>query len=261
MFAWWRRRRRRKLQAASLTPEQEEFLSAAVDPYRKLAPVERRELRGHVAVLLAEKHFEGCGGLELTDEMRVAIAGWAAMLLLHRDTDYFPSIRTILVYPEEFVAPVVEETDYGVVHEGEEVRAGETGAEGTVVLSWSDVERAIAHRGHGQNVVLHEFAHVLDHENADSDGVPVLEDHADYEQWVEVIGSELARLRRDSEAGRATVLDDYGALDEAEFFAVATEYFFTRPRRMRRNHPRLYSALSDYYRQDPVRYQPLKTRL
>ena len=75
--------------------------------------MDRAELLGHVQVFLAEKRFEGCGGLAITDEVRVTIAAQACLLLLHRETDYFPGLVTILVYPSTYM---VEEKRQGAEH-------------------------------------------------------------------------------------------------------------------------------------------------
>jgi Mlc titration factor MtfA (ptsG expression regulator) len=57
-----------------------------------------------------------------------------------------------------------------------------------------------------------------------------------------------------ADAGTPTVLDTYGAINPPEFFAVATEALFERPRALRKKHPELYSRLAKFYRQDPASY-------
>src|SRR5690606_32830266 len=135
---------------------------------------DRRELRGHIRVFLAEKHFEGCGGLTLTDEIEVTIAAQACLLLLHRETDYYPRLITILVYPSTYVAHAREPIGGGMVIEGEVARLGEAWKDGVVVLAWDDVLAGASDLHDGHNVVLHEFAHQLDQEDGTADGAPVL---------------------------------------------------------------------------------------
>jgi MtfA peptidase len=254
MFGLLKRRRRGRLRAAPFPPEWEQILRKNVPLYGRLPETDRRELHGHIHVFLAEKHFEGCGGLTLTDEIRVTIAAQACLLLLHRDTDYYCRLITILVYPSAYIARSVEPIGGGVVLEGEVARLGEAWRDGVVVLSWDDVRAGASDIHDGHNVVLHEFAHQLDQEDGAADGAPILEHRSRYVAWARVLGVEFEQLRRDAERGRPSVLDDYGATNPAEFFAVATECFFERPVRMKAKHPDLFEELKGYYRQDPVEF-------
>ena len=205
-------------------------------------------------MFLAEKDFEGAGGLEMTDEIRVTIAAQACVLLLHRDTDYYPALRSVIVYPSAYVAEESQETAHGWVSEDAEARLGQSSAPlGAMVLSWDDVRAGAADVRDGENLVFHEFAHQLDFESGEYDGTPVLERRSMYVAWARVLGREYERLRRDAASGRETVLDAYGATDPAEFFAVATECFFEKSRQLRDRHPALYEELKRYYRQDPAR--------
>jgi Mlc titration factor MtfA (ptsG expression regulator) len=222
--------------------------------YQQLPPADQQELLGHIQVFLAEKHFEGCGGLEITEEIRLTIAAQACLLLLHRKTDYYPRLTSILVYPSAYVARVVEHSDAGIVSEGFDERIGEAWSHGTVVLSWDDVRHGAADIHDGHNVVLHEFAHQLDEESGAAEGLPVLEQRSMYVAWARVLGDAYERLRRDVELHRPTVLDEYGATDAAEFFAVVTECFFEKPMQLKRAHPELYEELRKFYRQDPAAY-------
>jgi Mlc titration factor MtfA (ptsG expression regulator) len=252
MFGLFKRRRREWLRAQPFPPAWLPILENNCPFYRGLAGDDRRELLGHIQVFLAEKHFEGCGGLEMTDEIRVTIAAEASLLLLHRETDYYRRLITILVYPGAYVARGIEAIGDGAVLEGDVARLGEAWQEGVVVLSWDDVRKGASDIHDGHNVVLHEFAHQLDQEDGSADGAPILEHRSRYLAWARVLGAEYEQLRRDSERGRRTVLDEYGATNPAEFFAVATECFFEKPARLQRKHPELYEELKAYYRQDPL---------
>ena len=206
-------------------------------------------------MFLAEKRFEGCGGLEITDEIRVTIAAQACLLLLHRRADYFPGLLTILVYPSTYMAEEKRQIAEHVWEEGTMTRLGETGRRmGSLVLSWDAVKAGAADPSDGKNVVLHEFAHQLDYENSAADGVPELATREQQLVWSEVMTTEFASLRAAHETGIATLLDTYGATDPVEFFAVSTEAFFERPRALRARHPKLYAELHKYFRQDPVEY-------
>jgi Mlc titration factor MtfA (ptsG expression regulator) len=252
MLGFFTRRRRERLRAQALPEPWVEILRRNVPLYACLTDDERRALHGHMQVFLDEKHFEGCGGLELTDEIRVTIAGQACLLLLNRETDYYRRLITILVYPSAYVAPSIEPLGGGLVIAGEQVRLGEAWTKGVVVLSWDDVLRGASDLHDGRNVVLHEFAHQLDQEDGAADGAPILPRRSMYVAWARVLGREYEQLRRDAASGRRSVLDDYAATNPAEFFAVATECFFEKPLQLRARHPELYDELFAYYRQDPA---------
>jgi len=251
---WYRRRRRRRLRRRPLPLAWRSIVERNVRLYPRLSPDDRRELEGHIQVFLAEKRFEGAGGLRITDEIRVTTAAHACLLLLHRTTDYFPGLRSIIVYPGDYVASRARRDTMGVVTEGWEARRGESWSRGAIVLSWDSVRAAASDVSDCRNVVLHEFAHQLDGEDGAVDGAPRLPDRSRYVAWARVLGEEYDRLRRDSAIGRPTVLDRYGATSPAEFFAVATECFFARPKPLRARHPELYDELKSYYRQDPAAF-------
>jgi Mlc titration factor MtfA (ptsG expression regulator) len=248
-----KRRRWLRLRALPFPDAWRELLARNVPLYAKLSPARQRELEGHTQVILAEKSFEGCDGLELTDEIRVMIAGHAALLLLGReDPRYYPNVLTILVYPTAYLAPVEEHHD-GIVEESDEPRLGESWHRGAVVIAW-DAARADLRRPHeGDNVILHEFAHQLDTEDGAADGVPQLDRLTDHAAWVRALAPEYERLRADPSA---SVLDEYGATNPAEFFAVATETFFTRPHELRDHSAAVYATLRRYYGLDPATLLP-----
>lgn len=219
--------------------------------FRRLSPEDRQELLGHVQVFLAEKRFEGAGGLAVTEEMRLLIAAQACLLLLHRGLDYFPRMTSVVIYPGEFRSPRRDWDDAGVVTEWLETRSGESFSGGTVVLSWEDVRLGLTDEWLGYNVVLHEFAHQLDEENGTIDGTPPMPAR-EWGPFVEVMQREYGRLLEEDERGVETFLDPYGAEHPSEFFAVVTESFFTQPLDLMHHHPDLYGVLARYYRQDPA---------
>ena len=222
----------------------------------RLTIADQDELLGHARVLLEEKNFEAAGGLLMRDEVRVTIAAQAAILLLHRPTDYFSRLTSIIVYPTGYLAGG-SHVDGGVWSEGEEHLLGHTQRDlRALVLAWDEVRAGAADPYDGENLVLHEFAHQLDFEDGSTDGTPALDTGAQMRAWATVLGDELEALRQAADAGEATLLDPYGAEDAAEFFAVATETFFERAEELSRQHPRLYAELRRFYAQDPIAWQP-----
>lgn len=252
MLPFIRRRRRNRLMATPLPLSWWALIDTRVPAAARLSETERARLGGIVQILLNEKNFEGCAGLAMTDEIRLTIACQAALLVLNRPGDYYPGLYSILVYPAAYRAPTEEVGPLGIVTEDDEVRLGEAWTEGSVVLSWADVLRGARQEDDGRNVVIHEFAHLLDGQAGDMDGAPALSNPAQASDWARILGREYEELIDDVERGRRSVLDPYGATHPAEFFAVSSELFFERPRVLRRRHPDLYAELARFYAQDPA---------
>ncbi len=252
VFEWLRDFKRDELREQPFPEEWLPIVDEAVVDFDKLSKKEREQLQGDILVFLGTKEFEGCAGLEVTDTMKLFVASQACLLLLNRETRVYPGLKTILMYPEAYEAPSKEVLPGGVVAEGTQARLGESWTRGHVVLSWDDVKRGAADVNDGHNVVLHEFAHQLDQQSGDANGTPVLKARSHYLAWGRVFSEDYLALREATEKGKATFLDKYGATNEAEFFAVATEFFFERPKKLKEKHPELYAELMGYYQQDPA---------
>lgn len=251
MAGAWKRWRRERIRKRPFSPEWLGILARTFPRFAQLSAADQVELKGHIQVFLAEKRFEGAADLKITDEIRVTIAAQACLLLVHRDTDCYPGLLSIIVYPSEYVARHAVRNEIGLVSEGHQVRLGETGARGALVLSWDGALRGAIDVDDCRNVVFHEFAHQLDAEAGGFDGAPLLPLRSMYIAWTRVFGEEFAALRARLLDEQSTDLDPYAATSPAEFFAVATECFFQRPRHLHEHHPALFEELSLYYQQDP----------
>lgn len=266
-MAWFYRRwRRNRIRRRPFPEAWRRILESGLPYYRCLPREDREELHGHIQVFLAEKYFEGAGGLTVTDEMRVIIAAQACMLLLHRETDYYPLMRTVIVYPSTYLAQGRSVGPGGIVTEEAGWRQGESwhrlsspAGGGPVILSWQDVQHGAADVRDGHNVVFHEFAHQLDAESGSVEGAPVLDGdgttggpRSQYIAWARVLGAEYNALLQDLAARRPTVLRAYAGTSPAEFFAVLTEVFFERPGELKARHPELYEQMKGFFRQDPA---------
>jgi Mlc titration factor MtfA (ptsG expression regulator) len=206
-----------------------------------------------VQVFLHEKPMEGCNGLVLTEEIRVTIAAQACLLLLKLRYPRYPRLKRILVYPGTFVPHRIQPLgSSGAVYQTPVPELGEAWGSGTVVLSWPSSLSGGRNQNDAHNVVLHEFAHVLDQEDGVADGVPLLEPPSSYRVWGYVMGSYFSRHQQLTEQAAETTLDPYGATNRAEFFAVATETFFEQPRQLLRDAPEIYEELRKFYHQDPA---------
>lgn len=253
MFGWLTERRRRKILAQPFSAAHLDILHRRVAHHALLDADEQSRLRELVQVFMAEKRWEGLGGLAMTDEIRVTIAAEACLLILGLEHRYYADVDSILVYPHTVVAPPPPPKFFAVTRDlapSPMPVLGQAFDRGPVILVWDAVRRGAAHPRDGHNVVYHEFAHKLDMLSGRADGVPPLADRATYERWVHVFTAEYEALRRDHERGRRTWLGSYALTNGAEFFAVATEHFFECPIEMEREHAAMYQVLRDFYRQD-----------
>ena len=248
-----RNRRRGALIHQTIAEHLPGLIESNIPIYKHLPEALKHQLHGLVNVFLAEKKFVGCGGQEITDEVRVTIAAQACMLLLNRKSTFYPKLKTIYVYPHTYVAKGLMNDD-GLIIEGKSVRLGESWQNGPVVLTWDSVTGGARNIQDGRNVVFHEFAHQLDQEDGDADGAPILENRSDYRTWAAVLGEEYENLRNKTRKRRRSVIRKYGATNPAEFFAVATEAFFEKPRQMHKKAPDLYEELKSYYHLDPLQW-------
>ena len=249
---WLLERRRARLRAQPFPALWRPVLQRL--PFVQRLPADLQlQLKAHIQVFLAEKPFIACGGIVLTDAMRVTIAAQACLLLLNRNAGYYPSLRQILVYPGPFVVDRVQAVGSGVLQDLRQVLSGESWSQGQVVLSWQDVEQGVADPVDGRNVVIHEFAHQLDQEGGQANGAPALGSRRSYREWAQVFGQEFAALQRRVASGQDVgLLSDYGATNPGEFFAVASEAFFEQAERMAQEHPALFDQLRRYYCVDPL---------
>ncbi len=212
------------------------------------------ELRRLASLFLDRKEFTGASGLVVDDAMAVSIAAQAVLPVLRLGLAPYDGFVGIVVQPDEVRARREVMDDDGVVHAYDEVLAGEAMAGGPVMLSWRDVEQAGTSADWGYNVVIHEFAHVLDMGDGAADGVPPLSSAQARQDWLAVLMPAWDRLGEQVACGYDTLLDPYGATAVEEFFAVASETFFVSPKELRTEHPDLYGLLVRYFQQDPAAF-------
>lgn len=246
-----RRVRRWRLGRQPLPATALAVIPSALPPWPKMPPELQRRLLERVKFFLADKIFEGCGGLVITDEIRTTIAAQACLLLMNPKVRCYPRLDTILVYPTAY-----RDNQKRLINTDEHDRrtkAGESWQSGNVVLAWDHVVAGVANYQDGHNVTFHEFAHQLDQDDGYADGTPVLP-FTSYATWARVFTREFTTLIDDVRKGRRTVLDAYGTENPAEFFAVATEAFFEKPRQLKLKHPELFCQLQQYYCVDPSQW-------
>ncbi|MEN1679388.1 MAG: zinc-dependent peptidase [Planctomycetota bacterium] len=248
-------------------PAWDEVLHGGVWQYRFLDEPRRDRVRVVTAGMVRRKNWVGGGGFEVTEPMRVTIAGVAALMTLGLDEPFFfPKLKSIILYPAGYTDPGPS-ADVGFLDNTDPItglslgpRLGEAWRRGPVVLSWRAVERQARVPGRGRNLVLHELAHHLDGYAGDVDGVPHFDSSRDRRRWYDVTAAEYRRLVGQATRREVTLLDHYGATNQAEFFAVATECFFERPHAMQARHADLFALLAKFYRQNPCDWAPAETQ-
>lgn len=256
VYPAWRRRR---LDAKPFPGNWETIVKQRLPFYERMPAGLKLSLQNRITHFIAGKRFEGCAGQVVDDNVRVSIAAQACLLVLNRPGDYYSDLHTILVYPSGFRVKHGHVDEHGLVSNDERALAGESWNTGRIVLSWDDVQRGASDFSDGYNVVLHEFAHQLDHQSGSTNGAPLLANRSAYQQWAEVFTAEFERLQKLAmapdlnpyTARSEEVLDFYGATEPAEFFAVATEAFYEKPDQLAERHPRLFEQLRQYYGVDP----------
>lgn len=246
-------RRARALRRHAIPDALWDTVLAAYPFIARRTAADRQALRTLASLFLSRKEFHGTQGLVVTDEMALAIAVQACLPILGLGIEAYDGFVGIVVHPDEVVAPREVMDENGVVHAYDEVLSGEAMGGGPVMLAWTDVLSAGETAELAYNVVIHEFAHVIDMADGVADGVPPLAGAEAREAWIACIHDEYERFaRRIDAADEDTLLDPYGAEAVEEFFAVAVEAFLVAPEGMRREHPALYDLFRRYFRQDPL---------
>ena len=249
MFRWLTERRRARLLETPFPEAWTSILERNVRAYRMLGAEQQKHLRDLVHVFIAEKNWEGCGGLDLTDEIRVTIAGNACLLILGRDHDLMSEVESILVYPSSVMLPDQPRGFFDgrpIVNDGPTHVLGVAHGGGPVVLAWDSVLIGGLNAKDGRNLVIHEIAHKIDFLDGEADGTPPLDTAAQRREWNRVCSDAFLAHK----SGEEHVLRDYAQTNEAEFFAVASEMFFERPKQLARELPELYDVLRGFYNLD-----------
>ena len=251
IWSWFKKRRRQKILAQRWPDAWSLHLNRNVRLTWNLSPEETAKLHRLVQVFVAEKNWEGCDGLEVTEEMKVTIAAQACLMLLGVSGFHFDNVQTLLIYPHVFERKLTE----GPVQNLAQYRSGEAWQGGPIVLSWRDVLSGGRDPDDGRNVVIHEFAHALDGLDGEMGGSPIFDTPELSQRWETVMEREFAALSRARDMRSSSLLDYYGATNHAEFFAVSTETFFENPHAMKRTHGELFQLLQGYFKVDPAQWQ------
>jgi MtfA peptidase len=255
---WWSaRKERRSLQRRAIGDALWQEVLAQLPFLAARSADDLARLRRMASLFLDRKEFTGAGGFVIDDATAVSVAAQACLPVLELGIEQYDGFVGIVMHADAVVAAREFTDEHGVVHEYDEVLAGEAMEGGPVMLSWADVRGRVCgvdaeESTSAYNVVIHEFAHVLDMRDGQPDGVPLLASSQEREAWLAVLMPEYDRFCERVVCGYETVLDAYAAESPDEFFAVASEGFFVTPRELKEEQPALYRLLASYYRQDPA---------
>lgn len=252
---WFRDRRRQKLADEPFPAPWLDIIHANCRHFPKLPPPRQQRLLRDARWFLAEKEIQPAAGMTVTDEIRVTIAAHVALIGLGFETPPFSRLGSVIVRPESYALPTQKYLGGGLNIVENEARIGEVRGYGPVVLSWEDIAEQCRDTPYGRNVILHEFAHLLDMENGEMDGIPPMQSDEEYRIWTTVTRTAYEELVEAARNRTRTLLDWYGATNPVEFFAVATESFFEQALEFQTRHPDLYHSLSTFYRQNPAEWQ------
>jgi Mlc titration factor MtfA (ptsG expression regulator) len=251
---YWKAYQRNKIRDKPFKKEWRKIIQQRMPYFKKMPTDLQLQLKQHIQVFLAEKKFVGCNGVNITDEIRITVAAQACLLLLNRETDFYPNLQTILIYPRAFIKEQQNIQVDGVQQTQKIALAGESWDVGKVVLSWQDTLDGAKIPDDGRNVVIHEFAHQLDQENGRANGAPILDKTQSYKSWSDVFSEQFEQLKKQMKTGTPSLFDYYGATNPAEFFAVASEVFFEKSQQFSHEYPVLYQQLAQYYQVDPIHW-------
>ncbi|MCU1361998.1 MAG: hypothetical protein JWN99_3287 [Ilumatobacteraceae bacterium] len=252
-MSWFRRSRSRRAPDAPFPESWRNTIGRRWATWAVLTDDERSRLEPLIQAFVERTRWEAASGFEVTEEMKLVIAAQACLLVLELGLDSYRHVASVIVHPRTVVIRGQRRVGGGMMSDSPFAISGQAHHHGPVLLVWSTAAFEARHPDRGHNVVFHEFAHQLDMLDGTVDGTPPLTDPVQRQRWIDVCTVEFERLRRGDEG----ILRDYGAVDPGEFFAVATETFFTRPVELQAEKPDLYDVLRHFYRQDPAaRMQP-----
>lgn len=221
---------------------------------RGLDAVELAHLRELSSWFLHHKSINGVQGLHVTLPMRIVVAAQACLLILKLDVDYFDNWVEVILYPGAFRVNHEQQQENGLVSNEASNLSGEAWLRGPVILSWDDIRKDTFNAQPGHNVIVHEFAHKLDGRNGMANGLPPLRPGMSRQTWAREFNTTYEALRKQLENGQAGFINAYAATNPAEFFAVASEYFFTAPDELKKCCPGVHKQLALFYQQGALHY-------
>lgn len=228
-----------------------EILQKEWPQFQRIPDLLKEPLYARILVFLSEKKFYPCDGFELQEKHKLLIAAQACLLIVNKPYEYYDQLNSILIYPSAFLVKRSVALANGTLQDQESIHAGEAWSVGRVILSWDEVESGMKNPSDGNNVVIHEFAHLLDYTSGDGNGAPLLEHAKNYDKWSQVFSLSYEHLLQKYQHGEKVILNPYGLTSPAEYFAVVSELFFENSKLLEKHEPALHHELVKFYAVDP----------
>jgi Mlc titration factor MtfA (ptsG expression regulator) len=220
------------------------LLDSQVNYYYKLSRAEKKRFESQVAVFLQNVTIEGVG-FDITDVDRVLVASSAVIPVFGLGDWEYSNLTNVILYPDTF------NHEYQFEGGSRDIQGmvGSGYMNGQMILSRPALLKGFSSASGKENTAIHEFVHLVDKSDGATDGVPEqLIDHAYAEPWLKLMHQEIHKIKE----GRSDI-NPYAITNEAEFLAVASEYFFEKPDQFKDKHPELYQQLSEIFRQKPAK--------
>ena len=244
-YSLFQRRRKRELTQVILDDKQKELLAQHIDYYNNLSADDKAYFIDKVEQFLDAVRIEGVG-LQVNDTDRLMVASSAVIPIFKFKDWTYRNVTNVLLYPDTF------DKDYQFEDSNQRNIMGMVGSgymNGQMILSRAALQKGFSKNNGKQNTGIHEFVHLLDKADGATDGIPEgFLPHEYIKPWVQMMHQEISQMQ----AGHSDI-DPYAATNEAEFFAVVSEYFFEKPDQLQAKHPELYDLLSKTFGQDPAK--------
>lgn len=220
------------------------LLDSHIDYYHKLSPAEKKRFESQIAGFLDYVRIEGVG-TEISDLDKVMIASAAVIPIFGLGEWEYGNLTSVILYPDTF--------DHEYQFEGNnrsiQGMVGSGYMNGQMILSRPSLEKGFSPMSGKENTAIHEFVHLVDKSDGATDGVPEhLMAHEYAVPWLKLMHHEMHRIQQ----GHSDI-NPYALTNEAEFLAVAAEYFFEKPDQFKQKHPELYQQLTAIFRQKPAK--------
>ncbi len=224
----------RSIAIAPLPENYRQLLKDHVQFYKKLDDAGKKQFEERVQHFLSGIRITGVDAA-VEDIDRVLIGASAIIPIYAFPSWEYPNLNEVLLYPETFNEEFQQEgRDRSVLG-----MVGSGPMQHVMILSQHALRQGFSNMTDKNNTAIHEFVHLVDKTDGDTDGVPeILLQHQYTLPWLDMMHKNIAAIMKNR-----SDINPYGATSQAEFFAVVSEYFFERPDLLRAKHPELYDML------------------
>ncbi len=246
--------RPKKKPVAVVSETIEDTLQQKVAYYARLSPDEKLRFQKEVDEFIRDVKITGVK-TEVSDEDRVLLAASAVIPIFSFPGWKYPNLNEVLIYPDIF-----DDTfnlDEANTDRNIQGMVGTGALHRMMIISQTSLRNGFANKTDKENTAIHEFIHLIDKTDGEIDGIPEFLLRKELvSPWLKLMLEKIQAIKQ-----KESDMNPYGATNEAEFFAVASEYFFERPILFQQKHPRLYELMEKIFRQSPVTDSGKKTVL